>query len=607
MTGLERPDLEWTDAGPVSRRFGDVYFSAEGGLDESRAVFLTGCGLPDAWVGRDRFVLAETGFGTGLNILAALDLWRQTRAPDARLHVFTVEAHPLSRDEAARAHAAWPELAEVSQALLDQWPDRTPGFHRIDLPRWNGVLDIAHGEAAEMLAAWDGRADAWFLDGFAPASNPQMWRDEVLGLIAARSAPGARLATFTVAGAVRRGLAAQGFAVRKVPGFGRKRERLEADFPGVLPRGAAPRVVVIGAGIAGASLVRAFRRLGVRPQMVEGAEPGAGASGAPAALVTPRLEAGDPRLAELGAQAFRRAVQLYAREAPDAVLAHGVLRLARHDKEAARLARIAALPVWPDGALQPLEADQAAERLGEHADRPGLWMAEALVIEPPTLLARWLDDVPTVCERVVDIQPGAPARVRLEDGRLLEADHVIVTAGWGAHALGLTELKPMRGQLAWADAEPRPTPCVWGPGYAIPTRVGWLVGATHDRGRADAEVDPADTVKLLEALSAVQPKLAASASAEVMTPRVAVRATTPDHLPLCGQIAEGVHVLTGLGGRGFAWAPLLAEHLAARVVGAPSPLPGPLATRLDPMRFSGRGLDRTDTRATALAFRAQET
>lgn len=605
MTGLERPDIGWTDAGPVSRRFGDVYFSAEGGLDESRAVFLAGCGLPEAWGGRDRFVLAETGFGTGLNILAALDLWRRTRAPGGRLHVFSVEAHPLSREEAARAHAAWPELAEVSQALLDQWPHRTPGLHRIDLPQWNAVLDVAHGEAAQMLAAWDGRADAWFLDGFAPASNPEMWRDEVLGLVASRSAPGARLATFTVAGAVRRGLTVHGFSVRKVPGFGRKRERLEADFPGGPPRSASsPRVMVIGAGIAGASLVRAFRRLGVEPTLIDEAGLGAGASGAPAALVTPRLEAGDPMLAELGAQAFHRAVRLYRREAPDAVLAQGILRLARHEKDAARLARIAALPLWPEEALRPLDPNEVDERLGEGVDRAGLLMAEALVIEPPSLLSQWLDAVPIEPGKVTEIRPGAPARIRVGDGRLLETDHVIVAAGWGSRTLGLPSLRPVRGQLAWARAASRPTPCIWGPGYAIPTREGWLVGATHDRDRDDARTDPADTIRLLAGLAEIRPDLAGRVSAAELTPRAAVRATTPDHLPLCGQVAEGVHVLSGLGGRGFAWAPLLAEHLAAGVVGLPSPLPGPLAARLDPVRFSAAG-DRTNTEASRASRRPE--
>ena len=261
---MKESPLEWAEGGPRSRRFDDVYFSAVDGLAESRAVFLQGCGLPDAWTGRRRFTVGELGFGTGLNILALLQLWRDRRPEGGRLHVFSVEAYPLGRDEAARALAAWPELADLTAPLLAAWPSARPGFHRVEFPDLGAMLDLHVGEAADGLAAWEGRADAWFLDGFAPAKNPQMWRQPLLDLVAARSAPGARIGTFTVAGAVRRGLVEAGFEVEKKPGFGRKKERLEAVLPG-RARAETPalRVAVIGAGIAGAALARAFQALGV--------------------------------------------------------------------------------------------------------------------------------------------------------------------------------------------------------------------------------------------------------------------------------------------------------------------------------------------------------
>src|SRR6202008_2252732 len=152
------------------------------------------------------------------------------------------------------------------------------------------ILDLAVMEVAEALAGWQGRADAWFLDGFSPALNPAMWRDQVLGLVAARSAPGARAATFTVAGQVRRGLAAAGFAVEKQPGYGRKRERLGARFPGAAADAPpARRGAVVGAGVAGASAARAVRALGGEALVFDAEGPGAGGSGNPCALVTPRL------------------------------------------------------------------------------------------------------------------------------------------------------------------------------------------------------------------------------------------------------------------------------------------------------------------------------
>src|SRR5580658_6146528 len=136
------------DGVPRSRRYGDVYFSREGGLAESRAVFLAGCGLPGRWAGRRRFTVAELGFGTGLNILALLELWRVHRPSGGRLAIFSVEAEPLTADEARRALLAWPELATVANLLLARWPGRRRGFHRIELPELGASLDLAVMDAA---------------------------------------------------------------------------------------------------------------------------------------------------------------------------------------------------------------------------------------------------------------------------------------------------------------------------------------------------------------------------------------------------------------------------------------------------------------------------
>lgn len=573
---LTPPDIDWTaDGQPVSRAYGDVYFSREDGLAEARAVFLAGCGLPEAWAGRKHFSVAELGFGTGLNILALLELWSQTRPADSHLHIWSVEAHPLSGEVLAASHRAWPELAAFSQSLLDAWPPSTPGLHRIDLPAFHATLDLAFGEATTMLDSWTGQGDAWFLDGFAPATNPDMWSERVLGLVAARSAPAARAATFTVAGQVRRGLAAGGFEVSKRPGHGRKRERLEAVMPGVASEPARPeRVAVIGAGIAGASLVRAFNQIGVRPTLIEAEHPGAGASGAPAGLVTPWLDAGLSPTAVLAAQAFHRASGLYRREVPQAVLQTGVLRLSRDDADMSRLVRIAGQAIWPADSLRPATQDEVAVQLDEDQARPGLWLCDGLVVEPASILAAWLAGAERLSGRVVDVTPGATVGVRLADGQQLTFDAVVIAAGWESARIGVGPLSPVRGQVAWVDGIEAGRGAVWGPGYAVPTRSGTLVGATHERGQTDREVDPGSSRILLDRLSAVRPKLAAALVASDLSARVAIRATTPDHRPLCGPSGPGVWMLTGLGGRGFVWAPLLAEHLVAEICATTSPLSG---------------------------------
>ncbi|WP_284223787.1 tRNA (5-methylaminomethyl-2-thiouridine)(34)-methyltransferase MnmD, partial [Brevundimonas denitrificans] len=477
------PRLIWTEDGsPRSGRFGDVYFSQQDGLAEARAVFLAGCGLPAAWEGRRRFCVAELGFGTGLNIAALLDLWRREGPVDCRLSLFSVEGFPLSRDEAARALGAWPELADAARALLDAWPEATPGFHRLDLPGFKATLDLSVGDVGWALSQWTGRADAWFLDGFAPSTNPDMWSDAVLDGIAARSAPGARVATFTVAGAVRRGLAERGFAVDKRPGHGRKRERLEARLPEAVPAPCrAPSVAVIGAGIAGAALARAFAALGVRAVVVEAVRPGAGGSGFPAALVTPRFDAGDRDIAALYAQALTR-TGLYA-AIPGAVVETGVLQLEQTPRDAGRFAKVAGQPVWADGAMEIRDAAAFAARLGEPVECGGLWMRDALAIRPAPVLEAWLGEADRITATVGRIESvGGGWRLLDEAGAvILEAEVVVVAAGWGTAGLvpGLA-LAPVRGQANWVDGVDAGA-VAWG-GYAAPTGSGLLFGATHDRG-----------------------------------------------------------------------------------------------------------------------------
>ncbi|MGZ9114493.1 MAG: FAD-dependent 5-carboxymethylaminomethyl-2-thiouridine(34) oxidoreductase MnmC [Brevundimonas sp.] len=589
MADDRSPRLIWTDDGaPRSGRFDDVYFSQQDGLAETRAVFLNGCRLPEAWTRRGRFTVAETGFGTGLNIAALLDLWRREGPPGGRLHVFSVEGFPLRREEAARALSAWPELAEATEALLAAWPEPTPGFHRLDLPGFNAVLDLAVGDVAWALEQWTGRADAWFLDGFAPSTNPAMWSDEVMDRIAARSAPGARAATFTVAGSVRRGLAERGFSVAKRPGHGRKRERLEAWLPETADDTAAgPSVAVVGAGIAGASLARAFAALGVRATVVEADRPGAAASGFPASLVTPRLDAGDPGIGALFAQALERARTLYA-PVPGAIVAEGVLQLEQQPRDAGRFGKIAAQPVWPEGAMAVVDAASASDRLGEPSSG-GLFMAGAMALRPAPVLEQWLEGADVVIAEAARVEPhGEGWRLIDGEGRtIVEADVVVIAAGWGATGLWSEgPLSPVRGQADWVEGVVVP-PVAWG-GYAVPTGGGFLFGATHDRGEVTTEVRADDSVRNRTALAARLPALAARLeAAEPGQARAAVRATTPDRLPLAGAVPgrPALFVLAGLGSRGFCAAPLLAEHVAALAVGAPSPLPGDLAARVDPARM----------------------
>jgi len=570
--------LAWDEGGsPRSIQYGDLYFSSEDGLAESRTVFLRGCGLPEAWADRTHFNVAELGFGTGLNIVALLDLWRRTRPPGARLSVFSVEAHPMTALDAKRALARWPEVADVADAITSRWPGRARGFHRMDLHDFAATIDVALADALEGVRAWSGLADAWFLDGFAPACNPEMWNLELLQAVAARSAPGARVATFTVAGQVRRDLQAAGFAVERVPGFGRKRHRLEARAPGdPAPRAMRPKVAIIGAGIAGASLVRAFAALRAPVQVFDVAGPGAGASGGPAALVAPRLDAGLGDNAALFAQAFRRAISLY--DATDgAVLARGAEQHRVGPKDAGRFLAIAGSDLFEPGAMR--------------LSTGGLRIEAAAIVEPEVILGAWIGDIRRA--RVEALAwSGSAWRLLGDDGAVLDdADVVCLAGGMDCARLapGLP-LHPVRGQaslavdMAWSRA------ALFG-GYVIPTRTGILFGATHDRGDTDIRPRAEDHVRNLDAVAAAFPDLAAALSSRSLGAWTGIRATTRDYLPLAGVAPgaeQGLYVLSGLGSRGFTLAPLLAEHIAALSTSTPSPLPRALAAIVDPSRFEQR-------------------
>ena len=208
--------LDWREGDiPVSRRFDDPYFSLGNGLAETRHVFLTGNDLPQRL--RDGFHIAELGFGTGLNMLATLIAWRQMgRAGTVRFTSF--EAYPLPAGDIARALHAFPEAHAVAAPFLDQWAQ---GARRISLAGLE--VEVILGDARDSLPTWAGRADAWYLDGFSPAKNPELWSEDLMAMVAAKTADGGTFATYTAAGHVRRSLAAAGFAVSRQPGHGTKR------------------------------------------------------------------------------------------------------------------------------------------------------------------------------------------------------------------------------------------------------------------------------------------------------------------------------------------------------------------------------------------------
>ena len=223
----QHTDLEWDDNGvPVSSRFDDPYFSVDNGLDEARYVFLGGNDLPARFC--DGFHVAELGFGTGLGFLTTVQAWQQAGTL-GHLHFTSFEAFPMTALEMARALSAFPELAELAGPLVDQWAAKTKPI----LYAPNVTLEVILGDARQTLPNWSGKADAWYLDGFSPAKNPELWTPELMQTVAGHTTPTGTVATYTAAGFVRRGLRDAGFQVERVAGYGRKRHMTVAKFGAV--------------------------------------------------------------------------------------------------------------------------------------------------------------------------------------------------------------------------------------------------------------------------------------------------------------------------------------------------------------------------------------
>ena len=569
------PDLDFAELAPHSRTHGDVYFSGEG-LSEKREVFLRGCGLPEAWAERRQFTVGELGFGTGLNLLALWELWRGHRpSPHARLNVMSFEAALIPREAAERIHSAWPELAELSAILRARWPDRASGAQRIALP--DGVtLTLWIGDVAETLPQASGAADAWFLDGFAPAKNPAMWTPEVLTHVARMCAPGARAATYTVAGHVRRTLSELGFDVAKVAGHGRKKERLEARL--TADRAPAPmppqRIAIVGAGVAGAWAARAFLDRGCTVDVYDrAAAPASAASGNPLALVMPRLDAGDSPAARALIAAWLLARRAWARVG-DAAEALDVAHLARGPREEQRFAKLAADPPL-DGTIL-------------RADTYGLTHVGAMAIDPVRALPRLIDGALFHGGR--EIAPGEE----------VDADLIVVCAGMGAAAFGAPPLEGRLGQVDFC-ADAGPAFALADGGYAVRAMGRLVFGATFEAADGEARVSDVARQHNLGVLARLRPDLTPGELAS----RAAIRATTQDRMPFAGAVPQkekapdgtpapsGRHrLIGGLGSRGFLWAPLLAELVASEALGEPSPVEQCVAECLDPGRFVSRATRR---------------
>lgn len=613
------PDVSFRDGVPYAAGFDDGYYSAENGLAETRHVFLDGNDLPARMAGAVHLTIAETGFGTGLNLLAVMEVL--ARHPQCHLDFISLEAFPLDVAVMAQAHQPFAALAKHAAALRAALPPRWPGYHLVPLCGGRLTLHLHYGDAPDILPSLDFQADAWFLDGFAPARNSRMWQPDVLAEIGRLTRAGGTLASFTAAGEVRRGLESAGFGIERVPGYGRKRQMIRgvrgvsAAAPLTSPQTAPPpqKVAVIGGGIAGISVAAGLRRRGAQPVIIEqGSGPGQGASGNRMALQSPRLTVDHNAMSRLSASCLSLASRLS--DTADATVGHGVVALDALERMAARHA-IFRTQRWPHDLLQPLCKDhlppriRAAFRDDFRSGDAGLFYARGRAIRPDRLLAHMMGDLPVMYDTTVTGLSSAGGVVRLEsaDGAELVFDAVVLASGADLQGLlaegGLAPpLGISYGQVSHVPAgedaatDGLATGVSFG-GYLTPALDGFHdLGATftHDPfDETDAAAVIAGHAHNLGLLPAFWRDRMAVPDEHDFGARIRRRASLPDRRPLAGPVrttgpstGRDIWVLGGLGARGFTLAPLLGEMLAAEILQRPAPLPRDQRLGVDPARYA---------------------
>jgi tRNA 5-methylaminomethyl-2-thiouridine biosynthesis bifunctional protein len=620
------------DAGtPVSLSYGDVYHSADSGPGQANHVFLDGNGLPGRWAGTRVFSVFETGFGIGLNFLATLEAWRNDPARGERLHYVSVEKHPFARHHLQKLHLRYPEYATSAAQLCEAWPPLVCGLHRLFFENGRVVLTLAFGEAADLVPRLRMRADAIYLDGFAPARNPDMWSPHLMKAIARLSQVGATLATWSTASAVRENLEAAGFALEKRPGFGHKREMLSGRFAPRWPMRERPaasserRAIVVGAGLAGAAVTE---RLTARGWHVVVVERNPALPPAPRGVFHPHVSRDDCILSRVARNAFLTASSRWSaleRTGHDLHWSRcGVLQLTadfqRHHWSDETVKRLG----FPRDYAEYVDRSRAESLAATRLRTGGWWFPEGGWMEPPSLVGALLKRVEPAAIHLgttVDsiVRQRKEWRALRADGTTIASASVLILAN-SSDATRLASfaqrLNRVRGQATCIPAErlSAPRTVITGSGYVLPPDDGIVVtGSTYDLDDDPRPQVQGHTANLARLAHMLPGALGEVDDAAHVDGTVGFRSVAPDRLPLIGQVPdvdeaqsrsealagvhlhdlprrEGLYCVTGLGSRGLIWSALAGELIASLLEAEPLPLESDLADALDPGRFVLRRL-----------------
>jgi tRNA 5-methylaminomethyl-2-thiouridine biosynthesis bifunctional protein len=622
--------LEWHDNQPYSSQYDDVYFSSDSGVDETDYVFLEHNQLSNRWknLTQDHFTICETGFGTGLNFLCAWKLWRETAPPNARLHFISTEKFPLNIDDLKRALSLWPGLKALGDGLVLQYPLISKAWHRLIFDDSRVTLTLLIGDINEALPKHKAVVDAWFLDGFSPAKNPDMWQASLFKEMAKHSHSETTFATFTSAGDIRRGLQNAGFQVSKAPGFGKKREMLFGQYQGAANNKQAEvkskTVIVIGGGLAGAASAETMARHGYQVTLIERHSSLAQeASGNPLGVLYPRLTGGDTPLNALALQGFLYTLSLlnHIKIDADDYQQCGVLQIAFNERERKRIAVV--INEYPE-LVHKVNKKYASELSGISIEYDGMFIPQAGWLNP-ALFCEALTQHPNIKRltntEALNIEKSSQGwQVFSKKAFIAEATNLIIANATDAQNFKQTshcDMQSVRGQITLLPATEisktlKTVICT--DGYLSPARQGQhCLGATfspNDSNTGTRDTDHQSNLNMLKLLAPEWDKTAYEIHA--LQGRAAIRATTNDYLPIAGAVLdvaylkenpprynalpnslpwlEGLYINAAHGAKGLVNAPLCAEMIASLICNEPAPVDCSLLSALDPNRFALREL-----------------
>lgn len=586
---LAQPKLRWNDDGqPVATDFDDPYFSASHGLEETRHVFLQNNGIPERWqTHQGPFHIVETGFGTGLNFLATWQAFQQQRAsaPESLwLHFTSIEKYPLSREQLSRALAIWPELHSQSNQLLERYPPATAGFHTLVWPQEKVTLTLIFADIKDVTQQLSAPVHAWYLDGFAPYKNPEMWADHLFVDIRRLSRESyqqeviSTFATYTVAGVARRGMKGAGFQVERRLGFGKKYEMQAGHYhassgPEINPQAhcvpwsvnpaplkPASTILIAGAGLAGCSTARALAERGYHVHIYDPNGIANGASGNLQGGLYVKLAAGDSAThTDFYRQAYLHSVKRVAEILTDNTKGKswdncGVLQISWNEKEAQRQHNFLTRQQPPESLIYSTTPDQSQAASGNTLHNDCLFFPQAGWVAPADF-CRALIQHPNITFHQAAIKgfdtfsQGVEASIQNKEIQQVDkvsADGLIVATAFHAKELLGNKVylptKRIRGQMSYLEPEglPHASSVLCARSYLAPALNGRLcLGATYNLNDDNIELRDSDHQTNIDHLSEFGPDWAQAAEdVKVIGGRVSFRCTTPDYLPMVGPVVE---------------------------------------------------------------------